>query len=65
MIRIRRSTYLSRSSQPGGSMSSFGAMALWEGGQEECQPGGERGVGLAGDAATGRAATKRVSALQR
>lgn len=30
-----RSTYLSRSSQPGGSMSSFGAMALGE----ECQQG--------------------------
>ena len=30
----RRPTYLSRSSQPGGSMSSFGAMAL---GDEECQ----------------------------
>lgn len=35
-IRNRRSTYLSRSSQPGGSMSSFGAMAL---GNEECQGG--------------------------
>lgn len=34
-LRNRRLTYLSRSSQPGGSMSSFGAMALGE----ECQQG--------------------------
>lgn len=33
--RNRRSTYLSRSSQPAGNMSSFGAMALGE----ECQLG--------------------------
>lgn len=33
--RNRKSTYLSRSSQPAGNMSSFGAMTLGE----ECQQG--------------------------